>query len=293
MYNKGGDKETQEKNCINEAQTIEKQKNDHLREIEGLRLKRQTTEIEKDRVLEEFNYNEHQLKSLAGQSNQLAKKGVEVKEELAKMKEMEKNLNSDIENFIKEKHRLEMLVKSDETRNELEVELENLKELSNEKMVQAHEVKMKIQEQKEQLLNFQKFLQQAKDMTEKSNMNKVILNDTRKKEIEAEDKYNVVLGLNEELEDVRKQFEGLNRDCANANTGWMKKKGCLDVEIRDYEDQIQKIRQGMSEEDIAANDLTASIAKAKKKNAQLRHEMEIEVQQVRDEFQKLILSYQS
>ena len=63
------------------------------------------------------------------------------------------------------------------------------------------------------------------------------------------------------------------------------------MEIQDYENELQKIRQGMSEEEIAASDLESSIADAKRRNEKIKSETDAEVKVVRENIGKLMDAY--
>ena len=80
---------------------------------------------------------------------------------------MEDDLNTNIEKLEKDKKRLEMLVKSDEVKHELETQLSNLKEESDAKMLNVHEAKVKIQEFKTRLAHFQRYLKELQALTDK------------------------------------------------------------------------------------------------------------------------------
>ena len=67
----------------------------------------------------------------------------------------------------KEKKRLEMLVKSDEMKQELEKEISKLKEEKDSKMLNVHEIKVKIQDYKNRLIYFQKNLKELLVVEEK------------------------------------------------------------------------------------------------------------------------------
>ena len=82
--------------------------------------------------------------------------------------QMEDELKANIEKFEKEKKRLEMLVKSDEVKQELETQLASLKEESDAKMLKVHEWKIKIQEYKTRLVHFQRYHKELQVLTEKN-----------------------------------------------------------------------------------------------------------------------------
>ena len=76
-------------------------------------------------------------------------------------------MNENNEKFEKEKKRLQMLVKSDEMKQELETQLAGLGEESDSKQLKAHECKVKIQELKTRLVHFQKHSRELQVLTEK------------------------------------------------------------------------------------------------------------------------------
>ena len=65
----------------------------------------------------------------------------------------------------------------------------------------------------------------------------------------------------------------------------------LQAEIKDYENEFQKIRQGMSEEEIAASDLESNITDAKLRNEKIKQETESETKLIEENFGKLMTSY--
>ena len=76
-------------------------------------------------------------------------------------------LKDNIEKCENEKKRLELLVKSDETKHELETQITKLKEESDAKVQKVHECKVKQQEYKQRLAQFQKYLKELQHLTVK------------------------------------------------------------------------------------------------------------------------------
>ena len=76
-------------------------------------------------------------------------------------------MNENNEKSEKEKKRLQMLVKSDEMKQELETKLTGLGEESDSKQLKAHECKVKIQELKTRLVHFQRHSRELQTLAEK------------------------------------------------------------------------------------------------------------------------------
>ena len=72
-----------------------------------------------------------------------------------------------MEESEKKRKRLEMLVKSDELKQELEKEISRLREEKDSKMLNVHEIKVKIQDVKNRLIHFQKNLKELLIIEEK------------------------------------------------------------------------------------------------------------------------------
>ena len=83
-------------------------------------------------------------------------------------------MNSKIQDLEKDKERLERLVKSDEMKQGLETQLSNLREESDGKMLKVHEIRVKVQESKTRLADFQRFLKQLQSNAEKHAKNKTL-----------------------------------------------------------------------------------------------------------------------
>ena len=65
----------------------------------------------------------------------------------------------------------------------------------------------------------------------------------------------------------------------------------LQAEVSDYENEITKIRQGMSEEEIAASDLNSKIEEATKRIQSIKCEIARLREYVREEYHKLTKLY--
>merc|ERR1712088_56037 len=128
------------------------------------------------------------------------------KDEIAELTKVEDVLKDNIEKCENEKKRLELLVKSDETKHELETQITKLKEESDAKVQKVHDCKVKQQEYKQRLVQFQKYLKELQHLTVK----------------------------HETIQKTRQE--------------------------------IEQIRQGMSEEEIAASDLESKIAEVNRQN---------------------------
>ena len=76
-------------------------------------------------------------------------------------------MNENNEKFGKEKIRLQMLVKSDEMKQDLENQLVSLGEKSDSTQLKAHECKVKIQELKTRLVHFQRHSRELQAIKEK------------------------------------------------------------------------------------------------------------------------------
>merc|ERR1712223_1485852 len=98
--------------------------------------------------------------------------------------------------------------------------------------------------------------------------------------------------LDEELAEDERKLNELQKECASRENNWKKKKTCLEAEIVDYENEIKRIRQGMSEEEIAASDLNLKITEVKQRIERIKSEIEDSKQEVREEYQKLKESYE-
>lgn len=280
------DKAKQGKNLVKEL-------NQNLKEVEELQQKRQTTEIQKMKVLDDIQIADAELGDYLKSNHILQENQKANKAEFVELKEMEEELKTNIEKFEKEKKRLEMLVKSDEVKQELETQLTSLKEESDGKMLKVHEWKIKIQEYKTRLVHFQRYHKELHVVTEKNDQIQKARQDIEQLDVEKEEKGQSLLNLDEELVIVHQQLVDVKKEVATRANTWNKKKSCLEAEISDYENEIRKIRQGMSEEEIAASDLESTITDAKQTNERIKGETESEITLIRDNFGKLMNSYKT
>ena len=81
--------------------------------------------------------------------------------------QIKEELDQNVKDCEKERKRLEMLVKSDEMKQELEKEISRLKEEKDSKMLNVHDLKVKIQDYKNRLIHFQKNLKELLVVEEK------------------------------------------------------------------------------------------------------------------------------
>lgn len=270
---------------------LARERNQTLKEIEDLRQKRQTIIIQKEKIEEEKQSVDEEVANLLHANQVLGESSKEKKAELEQLKKMEECLNSKIQDLEKDKERLERLVKSDEMKQGLETQLSNLREESDGKMLKVHEIRVKVQESKTRLADFQRFLKQLQSNAEKHAKNKTLEQDIERLEMEKEEKVEEVLNLNEELGIVQQQLDEVKKELATLFNVWNKKKGCLEAEIQDYEKEIQNIRQHTSEEETAASDLEASINIAKQHNKEIEIQTDGEVQHVQETVQTLYDTY--
>merc|ERR1719439_297962 len=90
--------------------------------------------------------------------------------------------------------------------------------------------------------------------------------------------------LDEELAADELKLNELQKELASKENNWKKKKSCLEAEVSDYENEITKIRQGMSEEEIAASDLNSKIEEATKRIQSIKCEIARLREYVREEY---------
>jgi len=268
-----------------------KEKNSNLKEIEDLRQKRETYEIHKMKLAEERAVADQELSEVAPKMNSLQETQKSLKKELQEQTKIKDELEQDVQKFEKEKERLEMLVKSDELKQELEKEISRLKEEKNLRISSVHELKVKMQDAKSRLVHFQKNLKELAAIEEKHKHIQKIQQNIELESEKKEEKSRSLQCLDEELAEDERKLNELQKECASRENNWKKKKTCLEAEIVDYENEIKRIRQGMSEEEIAASDLNLKITEVKQRIERIKSEIENSKQEVREEYQKLKESY--
>jgi len=268
-----------------------KEKNSNLKEIEDLRQKRETYEIHKMKLAEERAVADQELSEVAPKMNSLQETQKSLKKELQEQTKIKDELEQDVQKFEKEKERLEMLVKSDELKQELEKEISRLKEEKNLRISSVHELKVKMQDAKSRLVHFQKNLKELAAIEEKHKHIQKIQQNIELESEKKEEKSRSLQCLDEELAEDERKLNELQKECASRENNWKKKKTCLEAEIVDYENEIKRIRQGMSEEEIAASDLNLKITEVKQRIERIKSEIENSKQEVREEYQKLKASY--
>jgi len=274
-----------------QSKHLMKEKNSNLKEIEDLRQKRETYEIQKMKLAEERATADQELNEVAPKMNGLQETQKSLKKELQEQTKVKEELEQDVQKCQKEKERLEMLVKSDELKQELEKEISRLKEEKNSRISSVHELKVKMQDAKSRLVHFQKNLKELAAIEEKHQHIQKIQQNIELESEKKEEKSRSLQCLDEELAEDERKLNELQKECASRENNWKKKKTCLEAEIVDYENEIKRIRQGMSEEEIAASDLNLKITEVKQRIESLKSEIQNSKQEVREEYQKLKASY--
>lgn len=232
-----------------------------------------------------------ELKELATKATALNENQQAIKSELQEYTKIKEELEKNVEKCEKEKKRLEMLVKSDELKQELEKEISRLKEEKDAKMLSVHDFKVKIQDYKNRLMHFQKNYKELQTLAEKHAHIQKTQQDIEQLKEQKDEKSQRLLCLDEELAADQSQLRELQKEFASREITWKKKKSCLEAEVIDYENEIKKIRKGMSEEEIAASDLNSKIAEAKQKNDSIKREIEDLQKSVREHFYTLKNAY--
>jgi len=273
------------------GKALQKDLNQNRREIEDLQEKIQTIEINNEKVHQDIKCVESDLADLMSKNAEVQTQAKAYKDEIAELTKLEDVLKDNIEKCENEKKRLELLVKSDETKHELETQITKLKEESDAKVQKVHECKVKQQEYKQRLAQFQKYLKELQHLTVKHETIQKTRQEIEQLEAEKEEKGQALSIVDDELGLIQQQLDDLKKELASQANSWNRKKSCLEAEIKDYQKEIEKIRQGMSEEEIAASDLESKIAEVNRQNDEIKRLKEKEAAMTRDAFNELRSSY--
>jgi len=274
-----------------QAKSQAKEKNHNLKEIEDLRQRRETYDIQKKKLNEECILADKELEEQLLLQQLLEQNRKAIKNEVQEQTKIKEELEQNVKDYEKEKKRLEMLVQSDELKQELEKEISRLKEEKEIKMLNVHEIKVKITDYKNRLLYFQKNLKELLVVEEKHKHIQKTQQDIEMQKEKKEEKSQRLQCLDEELAADELKLNELQKELASKENNWKKKKSCLEAEVSDYENEITKIRQGMSEEEIAASDLNSKIEEATKRIQSIKCEIARLREYVREEYHKLTKLY--
>jgi hypothetical protein len=117
--------------------------NDYKRSNADLRKSKASADMKADKINARVSHDRQKLEKLAEDVAFLNKDVQNTKDGLAKSKAEETDMNQQTQQLIRVEQRLKIVSKADETKNDLENELQHLTDVEDEKLTQGHEHKIK------------------------------------------------------------------------------------------------------------------------------------------------------
>lgn len=272
---------------IEYEETIEKFK---AKNIE-LKKNKASSAMKAEKLRSKIDHDKDKLNKLTEDVTSLGKKIDSVKEELASAKDKESEQFNEIKALEKNEFRLKTISKADETKQELETQLQTLKNETEGKLYQVKNYQHKAEKMDEEEAHLKDAISKLQVTKDLNSQKKKSTNEKKSLMADCTAAHEKLSSLETQLMARHRSYETLKNEIANIKAKWEKNKGMMENDLIGYTEKLSSMTKAMTEDDMVSHELDSKISETMMKTEEIKESIKKEKDTTEKLAAKLFTAY--
>ena len=279
------EKKAMEKIELEEAIEGYKVKNNDLRKNKA------SAAMKGEKLREKIDHDKNMLNQLTEDVKSLGDKVTSVKDELSSAVEKEAEHLNQIKALEKNEFRLKTISKADETKQELETQLETLKSEEEGKLYQVKNYQHKADKMDEEEAHLKEAISNLQVTKDLNSQKKKSTNEKKTLMADCTASHEKLSSLETQLMARHRSYETLKNEISNIKAKWEKNKGMMENDLVGYTEKLSKMTKDMTEDDMVSHELDSKISETMYKTEEIKESIKKEKETTEKLADKLFIAY--